>query len=30
MTPGLGNIYDAATFAKHVVWLPPANDSQGQ
>ncbi len=30
MTPGLGNIYDAAKFAIPTVWLPPANDSQGQ
>lgn len=30
MTPGLGNIYEAAAFAKRVFWLPPANDSQGQ
>ena len=30
MTPGLGNIYDAAAFDLPTVWLPPANDSQGQ
>jgi hypothetical protein len=30
MTPGLGNIYEAAAFAKRVFWLPPANSSQGQ
>ena len=30
MTPGLGNIYDAAAFAQRVFWLPPANSSQGQ
>lgn len=30
MTPGLGNIYDAARFSTPTVWLPPANDSQGQ
>jgi hypothetical protein len=30
MTPGLGNIYDAAAFSIPTVWLPPANDSQGQ
>ncbi len=30
MTPGLGNIYDAAKFGIPTVWLPPANDSQGQ
>ncbi|NTW13882.1 MAG: hypothetical protein HGA31_02530 [Candidatus Moranbacteria bacterium] len=30
MTPGLGNIYDAAEYGIPVVWLPPANDSQGQ
>jgi hypothetical protein len=30
MTPGLGNIYDVARFGIPTVWLPPANDSQGQ
>ena len=30
MTPGLGNIYDAAKFNIPTIWLPPANDSQGQ
>jgi len=30
MTPGLGNIYDAAGFDLPTLWLPPANDSQGQ
>jgi len=30
MTPGLGNIYDAASFDIPTLWLPPANDSQGQ
>jgi hypothetical protein len=30
MTPGLGNIYEAAALAARVLWLPPANDSQGQ
>jgi hypothetical protein len=30
MTPGLGNIYDTAKFNIPTVWLPPANDSQGQ
>lgn len=30
MTPGLGNIYDAARFDIPTIWLPPANDSQGQ
>jgi hypothetical protein len=30
MTPGLGNIYDAARFDLPTIWLPPANDSQGQ
>ena len=30
MTPGLGNIYDVAKFDIPPVWLPPANDSQGQ
>lgn len=30
MTPGLGNIYDVAAFDIPTVWLPAANDSQGQ
>ncbi len=30
MTPGLGNIYDAAAHNIPTIWLPPANDSQGQ
>lgn len=30
MTPGLGNIYDAGAYNVPTVWLPPANDSQGQ
>jgi len=30
MTPGLGNIYDAARFDLPTIWLPPSNDSQGQ
>jgi len=30
MTSGLGNIYDAAKFDIPTIWLPPANDSQGQ
>lgn len=30
MTPGLGNIYDAGRYGTPTVWLPPANDSQGQ
>jgi hypothetical protein len=30
MTSGLGNIYEASSMQKKVVWLPPANDSQGQ
>ncbi|MBS1993005.1 MAG: hypothetical protein JSS83_20950 [Cyanobacteria bacterium SZAS LIN-3] len=30
MTPGLGNIYDAARHNVPTIWLPPANDSQGQ
>ncbi|OGL98300.1 hypothetical protein A2318_00545 [Candidatus Uhrbacteria bacterium RIFOXYB2_FULL_45_11] len=30
MTPGLGNIYDAATNDLPTIWLPPVNDSQGQ
>lgn len=29
-TSGLGNIYEASNMKKFVVWLPPANDSQGQ
>jgi hypothetical protein len=29
MTPGLGNIYEAAAFAARVFWLPPANNTQG-
>lgn len=29
MTPGLGNIYEAAAFATRVFWLPPANNTQG-
>lgn len=29
-TPGLGNIYDASAHALPTIWLPPANDSQGQ
>ncbi len=28
MTPGLGNIYEAAALSARVFWLPPANDSQ--
>lgn len=28
-TPGLGNIYEAAACGKRVLWLLPANDSQG-
>lgn len=30
MTSGLGNIYEASSMSKKVIWLPPANDSQGQ
>ncbi|MBY0358493.1 MAG: hypothetical protein K2W82_10875 [Candidatus Obscuribacterales bacterium] len=30
MTPGLGNIYDAARYCTPTIWLPPTNDSQGQ
>jgi hypothetical protein len=30
MTPGLGNIFDAARFGTPTIWLPPANDSQGR
>jgi hypothetical protein len=30
MTSGLGNIFEASTMQKIVIWLPPANDSQGQ
>lgn len=30
MTPGLGNIFDAAADNVATIWLPPANDSQGQ
>ena len=30
MTPGLGNIYDSAVYDIPTIWLPPANDSQGQ
>lgn len=30
MTPGLGNIFEAAALGKKIIWLPPANDSQGQ
>jgi hypothetical protein len=30
MTPGLGNIYDAAAFDIPTLWLPGANDSQGR
>lgn len=30
MTPGLGNIYDVARYNTRTIWLPPANDSQGQ
>lgn len=30
LTPGLGNIYDAAVNSIPTLFLPPANDSQGQ
>lgn len=30
MTPGLGNIFDAARCCTPTIWLPPTNDSQGQ
>jgi len=30
MTPGLGNIFEAALHDVPTIWLPPANDSQGQ
>lgn len=30
MTPGLGNIFDCAYHNIPTIWLPPANDSQGQ
>lgn len=30
MTPGLGNLFEAATCAQQVIILPPANDGQGQ
>jgi len=30
MTSGLGNIFEASLMEKKVIWLPPANDSQGQ
>ncbi len=30
MTSGLGNIYEASAMEKEILWLPPANDSQGQ
>lgn len=29
MTPGLGNIYDAARYNIPTLFMPPANDSQG-
>lgn len=29
-TPGLGNIYDLANAGVNCIFLPPANDSQGQ
>jgi hypothetical protein len=30
MTPGLGNIYDAAAYNIPTLWLPAANDTQGR
>lgn len=30
MTPGLANIYDSAAYNIPTLFLPPANDSQGQ
>jgi len=30
MTSGLGNMYDAASYARSVIWLPATNVSQGQ
>ena len=30
LTSGLGNIFEAASMGKQALWLPPANDSQGQ
>jgi hypothetical protein len=30
MTSGLGNLYEGAALKKTILWLPPANDSQGQ
>lgn len=30
MTPGLANIYDAAAYNIPTLFVPPANDSQGQ
>lgn len=30
MTSGLGNLFEASLMQKKVVWMPPANDSQGQ
>jgi len=29
-TPGLANIYDSAAYGIPTLFLPPANDSQGQ
>lgn len=29
-TPGLGNLYEAANYQMSSLFLPPANDSQGQ
>ena len=30
LTPGLGQLYEASALGARVVWLPPANDSQGR
>ncbi|NGX58145.1 MAG: hypothetical protein K940chlam3_01050 [Chlamydiae bacterium] len=30
MTSGLGNIFEASSMKKHIVWVPPTNVSQGQ
>jgi len=29
-SPALGNIYEGSSMSKKVIWLPAANDSQGQ
>lgn len=30
LTPGLGNIYEAAHYSRNEFWLPPCNTSQGR